>query len=368
MASEAAIKSVLDLLTTRPVSQIESLAAVTRNHTLDLRNLVIGQDNIVGMGIAEKWTENKKTGKLALVFYVNKKIPLTKLKASQLIPQTVPESISGPRAIPIDVVAIGKLSLELPLVTRTPLQPGYSIGHRDATAGTLGAVVSKGGHYYLLSNSHVLAKGGVAKKGDPILYPGAYDGGKFPEDQVGTLEKWVPFKKAGDYSNLADAAIARPNARGLSMLDAAIKNWGLPKGTIKPKRGMKILKVGRTTGKTVGEIRDVHFRTELTYDYGVGKIGFKEQVLCTRYTAGGDSGSLVIDQLSGKAVGLHFSGSEHGSVFNPIDEVLTALGVTLVTKAIKSGRQPTVVKKKSVAGKPATGRPSAQKPKKQKTR
>lgn len=97
---------------------------------------------------------------------------------------------------------------------------------------------------------------------------------------------------------------------------------------------MKVVKVGRTTNRTVGEVRDVHFRFLLDYGDDVGEVGFTDQVLCTRYTQPGDSGSLVIDQASGKAVGLHFAGANGGSVFNPIADVLDALRISLVTKSL----------------------------------
>ena len=47
----------------------------------------------------------------------------------------------------------------------------------------------------------------------------------------------------------------------------------------------------------------------------------------------------MLDRKTKKAVGLHFAGFPDkkgvmGSVFNPIDQVLEALGATLVTKAI----------------------------------
>ena len=97
---------------------------------------------------------------------------------------------------------------------------------------------------------------------------------------------------------------------------------------------MKIVKVGRTTGKTFGVIHDVHFRFAFTYE-GVGRVGFRDQVLCTRYSAPGDSGSLVLDRKSKRAVGLHFASAPQGSVFSPIDAVLEALGSpSLVTKSI----------------------------------
>jgi hypothetical protein len=48
-------------------------------------------------------------------------------------------------------------------------------------------------------------------------------------------------------------------------------------------------------------------------------------VLCSRYTDGGDSGSIVVDTDSGKIVGLHFAGANGGSVFSPIQPVMTEL-------------------------------------------
>jgi len=50
-------------------------------------------------------------------------------------------------------------------------------------------------------------------------------------------------------------------------------------------------------------------------------------------------------------VGLHFAGANGGSVFNPIDDVLKALGVELVTKSIGGTKKKP---KKKPAKKPAT--------------
>ena len=72
----------------------------------------------------------------------------------------------------------------------------------------------------------------------------------------------------------------------------------------------------------------------------LGRFAIREmaKALDIRYTKGGDSGSLVLDQATGKAVGLHFAGAKKGSVFNPIGEVLSALGVKLVTRSIPGGK------------------------------
>ena len=222
------------------------------------------------------------------------------------MPPTVSEALSGPEAIPTDVIVLGKIRPQVNAI-KNPLQPGNSIGHVDIGAGTLGAVVTKGGAFHILSNSHVLALSGSAKKGDAIIYPGDADGGTIGKSVVAKLSGFKKFVLGSDYVNRVDCAIAKPTADRLADLVSEIKGLSFPKGTIKPLRGMKVVKVSRTTGKTTGEVRDVHFRFTLDYEGEIGEVGFLDQVLCTRYTEQGDSGSLVIDKATGRAVGLHFA-------------------------------------------------------------
>ena len=369
MASEKAIEKVLDLLTNASQSEVESLQAGGSTHARAMRR-IINTKNVVAVGISEKISKRKATGKLALTFYVQKKVSLKKLKAEMAIPPTVPESLGGPEAIPTDVVVLGKIVPEAN-IKRNPVEPGNSIGHVDITAGTFGAVVAKGSRLFILSNSHVLALSGTAKVGDSIIYPGDIDGGSMPADLVATLAGFEKFTTGGAFVNHADCAIAKPTAARLANLVSEIRGLGVPKGTIKPVRGMKVVKVGRTTGKTTGEIRDVHFRFVLDYEE-VGEVGYADQVLCTRYTKPGDSGSLVLDRATGKAVGLHFAGAGGGSVFCPINEVLNALGVTLVTRHIggpqaapaKKAAKKTVKKSSKKSAKKAAKKPAKKSSKK----
>jgi hypothetical protein len=332
MASERAMKRVLDLLTKAPRARIESLPGGAPAHARSMRR-IISTDNVVAVGIAEKVSRGQPMGKLALTFYVQRKVALKKLKASAMIPPTVPEALSGPEAIPTDVVVLGKLRPEVNAI-RAPIQPGNSICHFDDTAGTLGALVTKGKRVYLLSNSHVLALSGRGKKKDDILYPGPADGGKRPADRIAELAAFKPFVTGGSFVNRVDCAIAKPVPARQDLV-SEIKGLGTPpKGTATVRRGMTVVKVGRTTGKTTGTVRDVNFRFVLDYGPGVGEVGFLDQVLCTRYTKPGDSGSLVLAEGSGRAVGLHFAGANGGSVFCPIGPVLSALGVKLVTTSL----------------------------------
>lgn len=364
MATEKSIERVLNLLTTARPPKVESLAVkksagakksaaarkesgrIRARETASLRRIVRTK-NVVAVGISEKVSKGKRVGKLALTFYVERKVPIEELTEELAVPGTVPQPLSGPQAIPTDVKVIGKMHPELN-ATRKHFQPGNSIGHVEASAGTLGAVVRKGKTLHILSNSHVLAMGGFAKKGDSIVYPGPADGGLMSADFVAKLAGFKKFIMGDGFRNRVDCAIAKPTAERLGDLMSEIKGLGLPSGTIKPVRGMKVTKVGRTTGKTTGEVEDVHFRFTLDYEGDIGEVGFVDQVLCTRYTEDGDSGSLVIDKATGRAVGLHFAGAEGGSVFSPIDEVLKALKVKLVTKSISNP------KGKAKAGKKTT--------------
>lgn len=298
----------------------EAAAAATR-----LRS-VVAQPNVVAVGIAEKETHGQMTGELALTFYVETKRDVAPAEA---VPPIVPASLAR-TDVPTDVVELGRIVPEA-LARRTPVVPGFSVGLAGVdAAGTLGALVGPRARPRILGNSHVLAASGLAALGDSILYPGPLDGGA-AGDVVARLAQVVPFDRGGAFVNAMDAASARVLPERRSELDSRIALLGIvPAGTAVPARGMRVVKVGRTTGLTRGEIRDINFRFVLDYGDPVGPVGFVDQVLCGRYTEPGDSGSLVLEEETGLAVGLHFAGARGGSVFSPVRPILRALRTRLI--------------------------------------
>ena len=96
---------------------------------------------------------------------------------------------------------------------------------------------------------------------------------------------------------LVDAAIAKVNRS--KDVTSVIRKIGVPKGVSTfLRRDMKVQKTGRTTDYTIGVITDIDYRLPLNYKKkggGKGRVGLRDQVLCTRYTAGGDSGSAVLN-------------------------------------------------------------------------
>lgn len=295
----------------------------------------VDAEGIQGLGISYKMTDNQQMEDLALKVYVEKKLPKSRCKNP--IPSIITIGSLG-QAISTDVEEIGKVELESNTGRVRPAISGFSTGHGEILAGTFGCLVRKRGDsetLYMLSNSHVLANEGIATKGDIILQPGVYDGGLDPADQIGVLDSWQPFYfSESGFTNLVDAAIAKVKK---SDVTSVIRNIGVPQGTSNIVRiGTKVQKSGRTTGYTTGVVTDVNYRLALNYKKpggGSGRVGLTDQVLTTRYTASGDSGSAVLN-TQGKVVGLHFAGSPSTSIFNKIKHVQTALNIDVVTTVI----------------------------------
>ena len=281
---------------------------------------LLSKANVVGVGIGEKIRGGFSQGRLCLKMYVEKKLIAKKLTKAEFIPQEISR-------IETDVEEAGKIIAQSNTGRFRPAPGGVSLGHYQITAGTLGCLVKdkKSGKVLILSNNHVLANSNKAEKGDPILQPGPYDGGKKPKDLIGYLENWIEinFKKE---ANLVDAALARPKVSG--DVRPEIMLIGSPQGLTKAKIGMPIQKSGRTTGYTTGKVKDISASVKVNYDNQTAL--FRGQILTTNMSQGGDSGSLVLD-MKARAVGLLFAGSEQVTILNPINEVLRLLDVEILS-------------------------------------
>ena len=214
-----------------------------------------------------------------------------------------------------------------------PVPIGVSTGNPTVTAGTIACRVTNGTNVYALSNNHVYASQNLATIGTAVLQPGIYDGGTSPADNIGTLFAFESIVMSTSASNVIDAAIARSST---AMLDKATPpdGYGLPKSaTATVSFGAKVMKYGRTTGQTSGMIQGTNTIVNVTYDVGVARFVGQLLIGGGSFSAGGDSGSLIV--LSGKGansrkpVGLLFAGGTGFTVANPIDAVLKRFGVTV---------------------------------------
>ena len=319
------------------MSAISLAQQMKRQHGATL----ISRSNVVAVGVGFKIAGGVQTNEPCVVVSVIKKLPPIQL------PETsrVPKALGG---VQTDVVETGKIfALQDPKQKMRPARPGVSIGHYQITAGTFGCLVQRNGQVYILSNNHVLANSNAAQLGDAILQPGPHDGGT-SADQIGTLAEFIPVGFSGSSgcsplaslmrlfrpsalinepgNNTVDCAIAKPLSDDLVNPD--ILNIGIPTGVGTATLGTQVQKSGRTTGLTTDQITQID--VTVSVDYG-GKIAiYKNQLMAGAMSQGGDSGSAVLD-MNKQVVGLLFAGSNTTTIMNPIQFVLDALQVQLVT-------------------------------------
>lgn len=317
---------------------------------------ILAKPNVLGVGTGYKTRNGKQLGDLCVIAMVSQKIPQAGLDPSALVPAEVD-------GISTDVIQVGFLRAQQERNDRwRPALGGVSLGHYKITAGTLGVVVRDRttGTRLILSNNHVLANNNQGQQGDPILQPGAVDGGREEKDTFATLERFYPIRfnhgpvdcsAAETYvrfgnamakllgskhrvqafwsdpqaTNQVDAAIARP-VNDREVLDEILE-IGAISGILPAMLSMRVRKSGRTTGLTTGQIMVLD--ATVTIDYGDRSARFENQIVTTAMSQPGDSGSLLVAGESMQAVGLLFAGSDQATLHNPIQAVLDCLDVTL---------------------------------------
>ena len=328
--------------------------------------------NVNGVMTAYKITNGVKTDKLSIVCLVTKKVSKSEIKDKDIIPKVID-------GMSTDVIEVGEVKA-LGLVESTPLEDkvdrktkirpcpmGTSGGHHKITAGTNGELLLIDDDYCIGTNNHVAAMSNDAQLGDAYLQPGPHDGGKNPDDVIGYLYKYEPINFVGIPSDCSVAKVVtgvcnlfakvlgrktRLNAvysnNVVNLVDAAavlvandknvlskILDIGLPKGSKKASIDMLVQKSGRTTEFTLnGPITAVD--ATINVSYGAGKTAlFENQILISQpgFSAGGDSGSLVLD-MDSYAVGKLFAGSDQVTIANHIDDYLNALDAELVTHEV----------------------------------
>ena len=316
--------------------------------TPQVKQVLMSMENVVATGVGFKIAGDTPTNEPSVVVSVVKKLPAAQLTEASLVPKTV-------NGIKTDVIETGKIvAFQDPKQKMRPARPGVSIGHYQITAGTFGCLVQRDGQVFILSNNHVLANSNAAQLGDPIWQPGPYDGGT-SADQIATLERFIPIGFPGSPppveppgcapwasflkwigggqstptpqinepgNNTVDCAIAKPLSPDLVTPD--ILNIGVPAGVGTATLGTQLQKSGRTTGYTTGQITQID--VTVSVDYGGPVATYRNQLMAGAMSQGGDSGSVVLD-MTKRAGGLLFAGSDTTTLINPFQLVLDALQV-----------------------------------------
>lgn len=318
---------------------------------------------VVGAGVGFK----NGTTERAVVVLVEKKLPLEGLRAADVVPPIYPiVTDTYEEDLPTDVIEVGHLvALQHEPITPSrrdvwnPAPGGVSAGHVGITAGTLGMWVMDPTDNRLkgISNNHVFANSNEGKKGDFIVQPGPLDDPESKGYVLARLDRYVPIHFEGEGSvcpiagrivaaantlaavsgrttridviktqaekNYCDAALADPIDE--SVIDNRILELGVISGVGHSQLGEAVRKSGRTTGLTSGRVTVME--ATVTVDYGGGRRAiFDGQVITTPMSAGGDSGSIVINSM-GYIVGLLFAGSDQVTIYSPWNYVQSGLGI-----------------------------------------
>lgn len=345
---EGAIQDEVVLSKDNPI--IRSVITVQERYTAELMNL----PDVVGTAVG--LTEDGKPCILVLTKSDIKAEALAKGQANPL-----PDNLES---VPVEIMVTGELkALKGPpgggggggvshtAIQTPPIQLGTSGGWRYDLAngyccgGTLGSLVQKGGQLYILSNYHVLeadiVSGGnnrTATAGDHVIQPGLID----ISCNVNNAQNVATLSgiKSLPGSNV-DAAIAQIIS-GMVRTDGAILEIGTVSSSITSASiNQAVKKSGRTTGLTRSKISGLNATVSISYENEcAGGSAFTKtftgQIVianrASKFLAGGDSGSLMVEDVSTnpRAVGLLFAGSSTSGIANPIGEVLSFLGASMV--------------------------------------
>jgi hypothetical protein len=232
-----------------------------------------------------------------------------------------------------------------------PIQLGTSGGWSKDLAngfccgGTLGSLVSIGGQQHILSNYHVfesdIVSGGnntTAQTGDPIIQPGLID---VNCNVAGAQTVATLVKKSSLPNSNVDCSVAKV-VTGQVRTDGAILEIGtISSSTVNAALNQAVKKSGRTTGLTHSSISGLNATISVQYDNEcAGGVAFTKtftgQIVIankgSRFLNSGDSGSLMVEDVATnpRAVGLLFAGSSSTAIANPIGQVLSFLGATMV--------------------------------------
>ncbi len=233
----------------------------------------------------------------------------------------------------------------------TPIQLGtsggwsYDLANGYCCGGTLGSLVKIGGQQYVMSNYHVfesdIVSGGnnrIAKTGDPIIQPGLID----VNCNAGTAQQVATLVVQSSLpDNNVDCSIAQVISGKVDPSGAILEIGTLSANTTAAAINQAVKKSGRTTGLTRSTISGLNATVSVSYENEcAGGTAFTKtftgQIIIanrrSKFLAGGDSGSLMVEDVATnpRAVGLLFAGSNTTAVANPIGQVLTFLGATMV--------------------------------------
>lgn len=326
--------------------RVQEVIAVKEALTPELMSM----EDVIGTAVGQD-----DSGELTILVYVN-----LEGKHPAASARNIPQSLRGESVTAVITEpfrALGK-PITASTVSHTAKQTppiqlgtsggwGYDLANGYCCGGTLGSLIQINGTQYILSNYHVfesdIVSGGngiTSATGDPIIQPGLIDVGCSAANAQNSA---TLLKESSLPNSNVDASIAQA-LPGMIRTDGAILEIGtISSSTVGASLKQAVKKSGRTTGLSRSTVSGLNATVSVAYDNEcAGGAAFSKtftgQIIInnkgSKFLAGGDSGSLMVEDASTNpgAVGLLFAGSRTLAVANPIGEVLSFFGATMVGK------------------------------------
>lgn len=330
------IKQAIEVQMRQNITQMTAVRSLESFH--DVGNI---QGVAIGLGDGFGVSSAAAPGEPAITVYVVEPSSVDQVKAVLMDSMGVRAVASD--SVPMNIVVTGIIDAQPHRFQLRPAPGGVSVGHFRITAGTIGCLAvgrtpPRNSRLMILSNNHVLANSNNAIFGDCICQPGPADGGRCPQDQIAILERFVPINFGGGV-NFVDCATGwawpdRVRRELVYLSGGAQAFFRISSAPVAPFLGMLIGKSGRTTQLTQGRITGIGATIQVNYS---GRVGlFQDQLeiqgISGQFSAGGDSGSSIWTwNPQRNPVGLLFAGGGNSTFANPINRVLAALDIALVT-------------------------------------
>lgn len=258
-----------------------------------------------------------------------------------------------------------------------PIQLGTSganiadVGAKVCCIGTLGSLWTRGTGTFILSNNHVLDRSGSGVPGEAIQQPGQAACFKSLIN-VANLTEGAPLIPAGTAQGRTGPSPSNVDAALAAIIPGQVDASGAildlgPAGSTSiaaaapssvapipvPSIGMAVAKSGRTTGLTCSTITSTSADISIAYETSCGtnvtafNATFRGQVVINggNFSAGGDSGSLVVNSSNARPVALLYGGSTADTVANPLQDTVDSQGHVApgVLSALNNGNPLAVV-------------------------
>jgi hypothetical protein len=307
--------------------------------------------NIQGVGIGyAKPSDGLPPGQPTLTVYLAE--PRHTDDVESVLVERMRVGAAASPSVPVVPVVTGRIEPIIPGQQAYYLRPapgGISVINDNManTVGTLGCLATgrtppRDERLLILSCNHVLANSNLGAAGDCVVQPSTGDGGICDDTyKVAELERFVPVV-VGCPTNYVDCATAWATTDQLSpqMLfntPTGPTTFPITSSWTVPSLGMSVGKSGRTTGLTLGTVKQVYAAHWLGWGPGQ-KAWFDHQIVIESdtdlFAAGGDSGSLIWTWFPPQQpIGLLNSAGGVNPFLafaNPINYVLGALDINII--------------------------------------